>query len=294
MKADSMIQAAFRSPLSVFRREGIKTQDLAGVTVAILAGGLGTRLRSVVEDRPKVLAEVRGRPFLAYLLHQIAAAGFRYVVLCTGYLGEQVRAAFGDVYGCLRLVYSQESSQLGTAGALRLALPLFKPSLSPSRSANVSDSVLVMNGDSFCEANLRAFWAWHRAKGADATLLLTYLPDTKRYGRVLVDDDGCVLSFDEKGHKGGPGWINAGIYLLNHRLLLTIPKSGAVSLEREMFPAWIGGLYGYRNEGRFLDIGAPESYAEALQFFAQMAGDDIPFQSSMSRLKLCTPIRRRS
>lgn len=262
-----MIQASFRSPLSVFRRENFETtQDLAGVTVAILAGGLGTRLRSVVADQPKVLAEVRGRPFLAYLLHQLAAAGFRYIVLCTGYLGEQVRAAFGDAYGSLRLVYSQESSPLGTAGAIRLALPLFKPGLS---EANVPDSVLVMNGDSFCEANLRDFWTWHCARSADATLLLTHVPNTKRYGRVLVDDDGCVLSFDEKGNKGGPGWINAGIYLLNHRLLLTIPKSGDVSLEREVFPAWIGRLYGYRNEGRFLDIGTPESYAIAKQFFAQ-------------------------
>ena len=270
MKGDSVIQAAFRSPPSVFRREDLEAvQDLAGVTAAILAGGLGTRLRSVVADGPKVLAEVRGRPFLAYLLRQLVATGVRYVVLCTGYLGEQVQATFGDSYGPLRLVYSQESSPLGTAGAIRLALPLFKPGLN---EANISDSVLVMNGDSFCEANLRAFWAWHCARGADATLLLTHVPDTKRYGRVLVDDDGFVLNFDEKGHKGGPGWINAGIYLLNHRLLLTIPASGAVSLEREMFPDWIGrGLYGYRSQGRFLDIGTPESYAEALQFFAQEA-----------------------
>jgi len=173
---------------------------------------------------------------------------------------------FGDSYESLQLVYSQESSPLGTAGALRLALPLFQ-----------SDSVLVMNGDSFCQANLRAFWAWHCARNADATLLLTRMPDTKRYGSVHVDVNGLVLSFDEKDSKpvlersegSGPGWINAGIYLLNHRLLLTIPASGAVSLEREVFPAWIGrGLYGYRSEGRFLDIGTPEAYALAEQFFA--------------------------
>ena len=231
--------------------------DLASVTAAILAGGMGTRLRSVVADRPKVLAEIRGRPFLAYLLDQLAGAGVRTVVLCTGYLGEQVQAMFGDSYGSLRLVYSQESSPLGTAGALRLALPLFK-----------AETVLVMNGDSFCEANLRAFWAWHCARSADATLLLTRMLDTKRYGRVHVDEDGLVLRFDEKGQNGGPGWINAGIYLLNRRLLLTIPSSGAVSLEREMFPAWIGrGLYGYRSEGRFLDIGTPEAYILAERFF---------------------------
>jgi len=232
-------------------------QDLASVTAAILAGGLGTRLRSVVADRPKVLAEVRGRPFLAYVLDQLADAGVRTVVLCTGHLGEQVQAMFGDPYGGLRLVYSQESSPLGTAGALRLALPLFK-----------AETVLVMNGDSFCEANLRAFWAWHRAQGANATLLLSKVSDTRRYGRVHMDADGLVLRFDEKDDREGGGWINAGIYVFNSCLLRTIPANRAVSLEREMFPAWISrGLYGYRGEGRFLDIGMPEEYAMAEQFF---------------------------
>src|SRR3989338_6029269 len=118
--------------------EGPKTKRLSGVTVAILAGGLGTRLRSVIADRPKVLAEVRGRPFLTYIFDQLIAASIKYAVLCTGYLGEKVCDRFGDSYGSLRLAYSQEPSPRGTAGALRLALPLFK-----------SDSVLVMNGDSY-------------------------------------------------------------------------------------------------------------------------------------------------
>src|SRR5438094_528454 len=89
----------------------------------ILAGGLGTRLRSAVADRPKVMAEVCGRPFLAHLLDQLAGQGVRRVVLCTGYRGEQVEAAFGDAYGALALDYSPEPEPLGTGGALRLALP---------------------------------------------------------------------------------------------------------------------------------------------------------------------------
>jgi len=241
-------------------------QSLASVTAIILAGGRGTRLRSVVTDRPKVLAEIRGRPFLSYLLDQLAFTGVRNVVLCTGYLGEQVRATFGDSYSTVRLAYSQESSPLGTAGALRLALPLLKPGLSET---GISDSVLVMNGDSFCEADLGAFWAWHCAHNAKATLLLTDLPDTKRYGRVRVDANGLILAFDEKeDNKGGPGCINAGIYLLNYRLLLTIPVNRAVSLEYEMFRAWVRqGLYGYLSKGRFLDIGTPKAYATAAKFF---------------------------
>jgi NDP-sugar pyrophosphorylase family protein len=92
--------------------------------------------------------------------------------------------------------------------------------------------------------------------------------DTKRYGQVRVDTKGLVLSFDEKSDYGVSGWINAGIYLLSRRLLLTIPTSRAISLEREMFPRWVGrGLYGYCSAARFLDIGTPETYALAEQFF---------------------------
>lgn len=232
-------------------------QDLAAVTAAVLAGGLGTRLRSVVADRPKALAEIRGRPFLAYLLDSIAAAGVRSVVLCTGYMAEQIQAVLGNMYGHLPLRYSHEPSPLGTGGALRLALPMLD-----------SDSVLVMNGDSFCDVDLEAFWTWHCSHDADGSILLTEAADSKRYGRVEVDIEGRALGFYEKSELGVSGWINAGIYMLSRRLLLTIPTGRAISLEREMFPAWIGqGLYGYCSAGRFLDIGTPASYSCAEQFF---------------------------
>jgi NDP-sugar pyrophosphorylase family protein len=107
-------------------------------------------------------------------------------------------------------------------------------------------------------------------KNAAITLGLIEVPDTRRYGRVMVDVDGAVLRFEEKSDKKGRGWINAGMYLLNRDLLLTIPTDGPVSLEREILPAWIGrGLFGYRSQARFLDIGTPESYAFAEEFFAQ-------------------------
>lgn len=233
-------------------------RDLQGVTAAILAGGLGTRLRSVVADRPKVLAEVIGRPFLAYLLDQLTVAGIRCVVVCTGHLGAQVQEMFGDAYGDLRVVYSHEPVPLGTAGALRLALPLLR-----------SDPVLIMNGDSHCQIDLSALWTWHQERAAEASVLLARVPNTRRYGRVLVDANGRVCSFTEKGADGGPGWINAGVYVLSHCLLQTIPGDRAISLEYEVFPAWIGrGLYGYRGEGPLLDIGTPEAYAAAPSFFA--------------------------
>jgi histidinol-phosphate phosphatase family protein len=234
--------------------------DLSTTTAVVLAGGLGTRLRSVVGDRPKGLAQIGGRPFLAFLLDRLDAAGVRDVVLCTGYLGAQVKETFGDRYRRLRLTYSQEQSPLGTGGALRLAAPLL-----------ASDPVLALNGDSYCDADLPALLNWHRAHRAEATLLLTHVPDTQRYGRVNVDESGRILEFVEKGRLGGPGWVNAGIYLLGQRLLQNIPATGAVSLEREVFPAWIGRrLCGCSGSGQFLDIGTPESYASAEAFFAAM------------------------
>jgi D-glycero-alpha-D-manno-heptose 1-phosphate guanylyltransferase len=230
-------------------------KDLA--TAAILAGGLGTRLRSVVADRPKVLAAVRGKPFLAYLLDCLADVGVDRVVLCTGYMGDLVRETFGDSYRSLQILYSQEPYQLGTGGALGLALPLLH-----------DKTILVMNGDSFCQADLAQFWAWHRERSAQASLLLTQVPDTSRYGRVQTDEAGAVWKFEEKGDTRGPGWINAGIYAIERALLESIPSDCAVSLERDLFPQWIGrGLYGYPNSGQFLDIGTPESYAIAEAFF---------------------------
>jgi NDP-sugar pyrophosphorylase family protein len=191
-------------------------------------------------------------------LDQILDYGLRSVVLCTGYKGEQIQAEFGDQYGPLRLLYSHERSPLGTAGALRLALPLFE-----------SETALILNGDSFCDTNLKAFFEWHCLKDAEATLLLMEVSATGRYGRIRVDEKGLVLRFEEKDGRDVPGWINAGVYLIQRPLLYTIPESGMVSLERTTFPEWIGRqFYGFRSHGRFLDIGTPESYALTEQFFA--------------------------
>jgi D-glycero-alpha-D-manno-heptose 1-phosphate guanylyltransferase len=127
----------------------------------------------------------------------------------------------------------------------------------------------VMNGDSYCQADLGAFWAWHLARQAAASLLLTQVADTRRYGRVALDAQDAVTGFVEKSAAGGPGWISAGIYLLGRELLAAIPAGRAVSVEREVFPAWVGrGLYGCPGGGRFLDFGTPESLAELPAFFA--------------------------
>jgi NDP-sugar pyrophosphorylase family protein len=136
-----------------------------------------------------------------------------------------------------------------------------------------AETLLVLNGDSFCQADLAAFWDWHRAHHAQGSLVLTHVPDTIRYGRVMTGPDDAVTGFVEKGGAGGPGWINAGLYLLARALIEQTPAGRAVSIEHEMFPAWIGqGLYAWAGGGRFIDIGTPATYAAGAQFFASDTG----------------------
>ena len=213
-----------------------------------------------MEGQPKVLADIGGHPFLKYLLDQLTGWRIKKVVLCTGYLGEQIEAQFGADYHGLQLFYSREPAPLGTAGALRLALPLIE-----------SGTALVLNGDSYCAANFDAFWQWHCLKRSAATLLLVNNPDTERFGRVQVAADGHITRFDEKKAGAEPGLINAGVYLIENYFLQSIPEASQLSLEREIFPYWIGrDFYGFQAAGPFLDIGTPESYALAESFFAKI------------------------
>ncbi|MEE9304124.1 MAG: nucleotidyltransferase family protein [Thiotrichaceae bacterium] len=232
--------------------------DLSRPTAIILAGGLGTRLRPVIEDQPKVLAEIKGHPFLKYLLDQLVGWKIEEVVLCTGYLGDQIESQFGQDYHGIRLIYSREVTPLGTGGALQLALPLIK-----------SDTVLVLNGDSYCAADFDEFWRWHCLQKSDASLLLLHNSDTSRFGRVQIATDGHIEKFDEKDKNSPkPGVINAGIYLIRRSLLeSSIPDTGPISLERDVFPSWIGqNFFGYQTQCPFIDIGTPESYSLAEKF----------------------------
>ncbi len=230
------------------------------VTALILAGGLGSRLRTIAADHPKVLAPVAGRPFLTYLLDQLIATGFRHVVLCTGYKGKQVKKTFGNNYNNLAIQYSQEPEPLGTGGALRFALPMIH-----------TKSVLVFNGDSYVKSKLQEFLVWYFEKKPLAALLLARLSDTRRYGQVEFDTNVRVISFEEKGARLGLGWINAGVYLFNRSLIESIPDGKPISLELDIFPSLIAkGLYGFRCEDAFIDIGTPESYAEAEVFFKKL------------------------
>lgn len=231
--------------------------ELSKMSVTILAGGLGTRLHSISKNKQKVILDVDGYPFLWYLLDKLDSLGFKDVVLCTGYLGNQIKEKFKEKYKNLKITYSQEDSPLGTAGALRLALPNLK-----------SEAILVMNGDSYCEVDLMDFFDFHLKKSADVSLIVKQLPSTDRFGRVNLDKEDRIINFKEKIKRSGEGYINAGIYIINRSLIDDINKNTKVSLEKEIFPKWIGKkIYGFKTKGYFIDIGTPKSYLNAEGFF---------------------------
>jgi D-glycero-alpha-D-manno-heptose 1-phosphate guanylyltransferase len=226
-------------------------------TALILAGGLGKRLRSVVSDRPKPMADVRGAPFLEILIESLAVKGVRQFVLLTGYKGEEIEEHFAATYRSdVRIIFSRERSPLGTGGAVRNA------------EGFATDPSLLVNGDTFFDADLESLLQFHKDTGAEATLSLFKVEDVSRYGSVVVDGKGMVVGFREKDEKAGePGVINAGLSLLSKRLIGSLP-SGSFSMEREIFPslAASGKMFGLLQERPFFDIGTPESY-EAFKLF---------------------------
>lgn len=235
-------------------------QRIADIPALILAGGLGTRLRSAVAGTQKVLAPVQRRPFLARLLDQLSAAGLRRVVLLTGHQAEDVEKTFGEHYGSLRIEYSREATPLGTAGAVRHALKLVtKPTF------------LLVNGDTYCNVDLQAFFEFHRGRRADASIAIARVADAGRYGQVRFDAEDRLTSFEEKNPAAGAGWINTGIYLIERDLFRSVPKDQPQSLERDWLPRWTTSktVVGFRCTGPFLDIGTPESYAAAQAMFAR-------------------------
>lgn len=223
------------------------------IDAVILAGGLGQRLRPVLRDRPKPLAEVDGRPFLEWLVLALKAAGIRRIVLATGHMGETIEQALGDGRRFdVELTYSREPEPLGTAGALRLAAGHAR-----------SSPLLVLNGDSYCRFQLDDLLALHRDRRAAATLWLQEERDAGRFGSVELDGKGKIVRFLEKaGDK--PALISCGVYLVERAVIDRIPTGRAVSLERDVFPGLAGhDLYGVVGRGTFLDIGTPQALAKA-------------------------------
>ncbi|MHA1380643.1 MAG: nucleotidyltransferase family protein [Candidatus Helarchaeota archaeon] len=215
----------------------------------ILAGGFGRRLRTTLKKFPKSMAPVGKKPFLEYLIMQLIKYKIQDVVLCIGYLGKQIKEYFGDGsrWG-IRILYSEEKKALGTGGAIKLASRFIE-----------NETFLVMNGDSFLDSDLNAMIAFHNNHRALATIAVVQVEDTSRFGKVEINRRGEIERFVEK-NTSGPGIINGGIYVFNHKMLERIPDA-PVSLENEVLPHLINqGLFGMLVKGLFIDIGVPKDY----------------------------------
>lgn len=224
----------------------------------VLAGGLGTRLRGVIDNVPKPLAPVAGRPFLAWLLDRLAGSGIRRCILATGHMAEVIERAIGTRWQGMEIAYSVEPEPLGTGGAISLAATRLQ-----------GRAVHVLNGDTWLAYSPRALERATREGGAAIGMALAKVDDVGRYGAVECDARGMVAGFREKGEHGA-GAINAGCYFLDEAALVALPSQAAFSFEREVLePSVLAGrVVGFVETAEFIDIGVPEDYRRAQNQFA--------------------------
>lgn len=223
----------------------------------LLCGGMGTRLRSVVSDRPKPMADICGKPFLQYLLEMLRDKGITEVIFALGYMGEMIEEYFqdGSAFG-LKIAYSYEEEPLGTGGAIRNALPKI-----------LEEEVLVLNADTYFPMDYQGLYHFHQENDGDFSLATRAVPDISRYGAVRRDVAGRILAWNEKLEDGGQplaGEINGGIYVMKKSLIAEIPE-GKQSLEQDCIPKWLSEgkrIFGLPFEGYFMDIGIPKDYQQ--------------------------------
>jgi D-glycero-alpha-D-manno-heptose-7-phosphate kinase len=217
----------------------------------ILAGGFGTRLRDVVKDVPKPMALIAGKPFLEHQIHSLKEQNVKDIILAVHYMGQKIKSYFGTGHRFgVDLTYSEEETPLGTAGAIKKA------------EKYIDDTFLVLNGDSYSKINLEEFLNFHKSEKSDASLSLKNCEDSSNYGNVIIRDKKIIDFLEKK--ESSKGLINTGIYIFEPTIFEHISPGKKVSLEEEVFPALAkkGNLYGYVQEGYFIDIGRPETYKQ--------------------------------
>jgi len=219
----------------------------------ILAGGLGTRLRSVVSDVPKCMAPVAGKPFLFYILNYLENSNFSHVILSLGFRHELVEEWILKNNWSFKISFSVEEEPLGTGGAIKLALKYAQ-----------ENQVLVMNGDTFFDINMDDFYQFHINKKSEISLALKPLDHFERYGNVLIGLNDKIIAFREK-EPCESGQINGGIYLVNKDSELIKTDKVKFSFETEVLQkmASKADLFAFVSTGYFIDIGIPEDYSKA-------------------------------
>lgn len=226
----------------------------------ILAGGFGTRLKSVVNDLPKPMAPICNKPFLMYLLVHLKKQGFQKVVLSVGYKHEKIIEYFGNEYLGIKIFYAIENEPLGTGGAIAFALKLCE-----------NEQVAILNGDTFFEVNLAEMEKAHLQNGADLSIGIKKMQEFDRYGTIEYNSSYKLTAFLEKEYKT-EGYINAGVYLIRKNFLNELHLPPKFSFEKEVMEAHYKDkkFYVYEKDSHkyFIDIGIPDDYAKAENDFA--------------------------
>jgi D-glycero-alpha-D-manno-heptose 1-phosphate guanylyltransferase len=219
----------------------------------ILAGGLGTRLRSAVPDLPKCMAPVNGKPFIAYVIDYLLQQGVEKFIFSLGYKHEAITQFINEQNSTLNVQYSIEEEPLGTGGAIRFAC-----------LKTTEEDVIVTNGDTIFKANLEAVASAHRVNDADCTLSLKPMKNFNRYGVVELNEDCSIKSFKEK-QQYEAGLINGGLYLLNTKRFLSEFLPLKFSFEKDYLERFYTQrkMYGVVQDAYFIDIGIPEDYTRA-------------------------------
>ncbi|OGT59865.1 MAG: hypothetical protein A3F14_06890 [Gammaproteobacteria bacterium RIFCSPHIGHO2_12_FULL_43_28] len=220
----------------------------------VLAGGFGTRLKSVVPDLPKPMAPIDDKPFLAHLLLYLKTQGMTEVILSVHYLREKIVAYFQSQYAGLHISYAEEIEPLGTGGAIMHSLSFVKS----------NEPIFVLNGDTFVKLNYQAMYHEHLQREARLTMALRPIDDCSRYGNVEIDARNHVIAFREKGEHGN-GLINAGVYLLHPAIFANFPLHAPFSIENDFLAKFLAELKpnAFIADDYFIDIGIPEDYARA-------------------------------
>lgn len=232
-------------------------------TAIILAGGLGTRLRSVVPELPKPMAPVGGRPFLEHQLDYWIGQGVTRFVISVGYRHELITGHFGDSYRGVSIAYVIEDIPLGTGGGLLMAY----------REVEVDEPFLVLNGDTYFAVPLNALLENLRVNDADWCFSLFKANEQGRYMGMSISPEGKIVSLKSGAEYPGR-MVNGGVYLVHPRALLDIElqQGTKVSLEDDILPAALFSgqrLFGMACSGLFIDIGVPSDYHRAQALFSR-------------------------
>jgi len=219
----------------------------------ILAGGLGTRLQGTLDNLPKSMAPVNGKPFLEYLFNYLIDYNIEKVILSVGHKYESIQDHFQSEYKTIQIKYAIENEPLGTGGGIKYALKFAE-----------DDQVLILNGDTFFEVNLNQFYNIHQVRNSDFSIALKPMKDFDRYGSVELDEQNMITAFKEKSFQA-EGCINGGIYILHKEVINELNLPDKCSFEKDFMEKYFASnnFYGFPFDGYFIDIGIPEDYEKA-------------------------------